>query len=107
MAVSLDLLNLSSLETFSILPVGTPPTHNLVSARVADTVRPQTCAHTDCCRRLESAGPRQLTLGDTPHGGLATSIELSYRRWRCVDRHAVKGLSSVIHCQLWRLPVIV
>jgi transposase len=91
MAVSLDLLNLPGLKTLSIMPVGTPPTHNLVSARVADTVRPQTCAHTDCCRRLESAGPRQLTLGDTPHGGLATSIELSYRRWRCADPARRKG----------------
>jgi transposase len=85
MAVSPDLLNIPGVQTLSIVPVGTPPTHHLVSARVADTVRPQTCAHTDCCRKLESAGARQLTLGDTPHSGLPTSIELSYRRWRCAD----------------------
>jgi transposase len=91
MAVSPDLLNLPGLKTLSIMPVGTPPTHHLVSARVADTVRPQTCARTDCCRRLESAGTRQLTLGDTPHGGLPTSIELSYRRWRCADPARRKG----------------
>jgi transposase len=91
MAVSPDLLNLPGLKTLSIVLVGTPPTHHLVSARVVDTVRPPTCAHTDCCRRLESMGTRQLTLGDTPHGGLPTSIELSYRRWRCADPARRKG----------------
>lgn len=91
MAVSPDFLNLSGLKTLSIVPVGAPTTHHVVSAQVVETVRPPTCAHTDCCRRLESAGTRQLTLGDTPHGGLPTSIELSYRRWRCADPARRKG----------------
>jgi transposase len=95
MAVSPDLLNIPSLQTLSITPVGAPPTHHLVSARVVDTVRPQTCARENCCRRLESAGPRLLNLRDTPHGGLPAKLELSYRRWRCAKR--TRGDGSVVH----------
>src|SRR3954471_23842290 len=91
MAVSPDLLNIPGLQACNLTPVGTPPTSYLISAEVAGRVRPKTCAHTGCCGKLESAGTRQLTLGDTPHGGLPTSIELSYRRWRCTDPARRKG----------------
>jgi transposase len=91
MAVSPDLLNIPNLQACNITSVGTPPNSYLISAEVAGRVRPTTCAHTDCCGKLESAGTRQLTLGDTPHGGLPTSIELSYRRWRCTDPARRKG----------------